>query len=51
MRFTVHDDLDGDCPDEESARMVGEILNRQTTELRVPILWDVKIGKNWAECS
>lgn len=51
MRFTVHDELDGDCPDDESARMVEEILNRQTTDLRIPILWEVQTGENWAVCS
>lgn len=50
MRFTVHDEVNGDVPDQESARMVGEILNRQTIELRVPILWKVGTGRNWKEC-
>ena len=36
MRSTVHDEVNGDCPDEECARMVKEILDRQThPELRV----------------
>jgi len=50
MRFTVHDEVDGDVPDQEAARRVAEILNRQSIELRVPILWDVKTGANWGAC-
>ncbi len=52
MRSTVHDEVNGDSPDEECARMVKEILDRQThPELRVPILWDVATGSNWAEAA
>ena len=47
MRFVVHDEFDGDVPDNASALMVSEILNRQSYQLRVPILWEVGIGKNW----
>ena len=49
MRFTVHDEVDGDIPDIESAHLVKEILNRQSYPTTVPILWDVEVGKNWAE--
>jgi|TARA_R110000824_G_scaffold1386_6_gene7053 DNA polymerase-1 len=52
MRFTVHDEVDGDIPDMESASQVSQILDRQSfSTLRVPILWDVSTGKNWRECS
>lgn len=51
MRFTVHDEVDGDAPDLECARKVGEILNRQSYSLRVPILWEVSTGENWARCA
>lgn len=51
MRMTVHDEVTGDAPDAESARMVAEILDRQTAlESAVPILWETKTGRNWAEC-
>jgi DNA polymerase I len=50
LRFTVHDEANGDVPDLESARRVGEILNRQTMQLRVQILWKVGTGANWKEC-
>lgn len=49
MRFTVHDEADGDVPDVEAARMVKEVLDRQSFELNVPILWDVAVGPSWAE--
>jgi len=51
MRMTVHDEVCGDVPDAESARMVDEILNRQSFELMVPILWDTKTGSSWAACA
>lgn len=50
MRWTVHDEADGDIPDHEHAKRVQELLNQQAFELRVPILWDLKIGKNWRQC-
>lgn len=49
LRFTVHDEVDGDIPDEQAVGKVAEILNRQTYDLRVPILWDVHAGRNWME--
>lgn len=49
MRMTVHDEVCGDVPDIEAAARVTEILNRQSFDLRVPILWDAKTGANWAE--
>jgi DNA polymerase-1 len=48
MRMTVHDELVCDAPTLESARLVEAILNRQSFDLRIPILWDVKVGANWA---
>ncbi len=51
MRYTVHDEVCGDVPDQEAARKVEEILNRQSfSMLKVPILWSVATGKHWAEC-
>lgn len=49
LRFPVHDEVNGDSPDQKCTEMVEEILNRQTTPLRVPILWEVGTGNNWAE--
>ncbi len=51
MRFTVHDEVFGDIPDDEAASKVDKILNRQSFDLRVPILWETKTGANWAECA
>lgn len=48
MRFTVHDEVDGDIPDYASARKVANILNTQTLPLNVPILWQTTIGPSWA---
>jgi DNA polymerase-1 len=53
LRLTVHDEVCGDVPDAEAAQRVDEILNQQTgflQELRVPILWETNVGKNWKEC-
>lgn len=50
MRFTVHDEVDGDIPSEEHSKRVAEILDEQTTPSKVPILWAVDTGKNWYEC-
>lgn len=49
MRFTVHDEVDGDVPDVAAARKVSEILNRQAFDLRVPILWETSVGPSWAD--
>lgn len=52
LRFQVHDEFDGDIPDDNSAKLVKEILNRQSfSGLRVPILWGVKTGTSWGDCS
>lgn len=51
MRYTVHDEVCGDVPDQKSARLVAEALNRQSfAMLKVPILWSVSTGANWAAC-
>ena len=54
MFFTVHDEIDGQQPkgDLLSFNRYRELLNTQIEEIkfRVPILWDVKSGPNWAAC-
>jgi DNA polymerase-1 len=50
LRFTVHDEADGDVPDVEAGRRVREVLNRQSLPTRVPILWNVGVGPNWGSC-
>ena len=50
MRGSIHDEVVGDVADEESARKVGELLNRQSfPELKIPLTWSVGTGRNWAE--
>lgn len=52
MRFTVHDEVDGDVPDQESYDRVMAILNAQSfPEITVPILWEGSMGANWRECA
>jgi len=47
MRFTVHDSVEGDCPDDASRDRVRAILNAQSLPLSVPIRWTVKTGSSW----
>lgn len=49
MRMTVHDEVCGDIPDEEQARRCEALLNKQSFDLTVPILWQGGTGRNWAE--
>lgn len=49
MRYPVHDEVDGDSPSDETTLKVQEILDRQSLPTRVPILWEVGTGANWAE--
>ena len=47
MRFTVHDSVEGDCPDDASRDHVRDILNTQSLPLSVPISWTVNTGTHW----
>ncbi len=49
LRFIVHDEANGDVQDKEASRRVGELLNRQTIDFRVPITWQNGCGANWKE--
>ena len=51
MRFPVHDEINGDIPDEHHAKRVEEILNEQTTPTKVPILWGADTGESWYDCA
>jgi DNA polymerase-1 len=51
MRFTVHDEVDGDARRKETAERVREVLDSQSYNLRVPILWDVSTGATWKDCA
>jgi len=49
MRLTVHDEFVGDVEDEAGAKKVHEVLERQTLDVKVPLLWDYGVGANWSE--
>ncbi|KKN13156.1 hypothetical protein LCGC14_1009250 [marine sediment metagenome] len=51
MRWTVHDELDGDLENIGKKHLLKELLNQQAYRFRVPITWDVSTGKNWRESS
>jgi DNA polymerase-1 len=51
MRLTLHDEINADVdPDPKYINRWQEVLDSQSVPLDVPILWEVKFGKNWAEC-
>jgi DNA polymerase I-like protein with 3'-5' exonuclease and polymerase domains len=49
IRCTVHDEVDGDVPDADSAARVAAILDTQSLPLRVPITWNVGTGATWGD--
>ncbi len=49
MRLTVHDEFVGDVHDEEGAKKVHALLERQTLDVKVPLLWNYGTGANWSE--
>jgi DNA polymerase I len=51
LRATIHDEIIGDVPDVESAQKVAQILNQQSLQLKVPILWETETGTSWLDCS
>lgn len=50
MRLTVHDEVVTGLQDPGMRDAVDKLLNTQYFDLRVRILWDTKIGDNWAAC-
>jgi DNA polymerase-1 len=50
LRFTVHDEVDGDAPDQTCVEAVHKILDKQAVPLAVPILWNVTTGATWGDC-
>jgi len=52
MLLTVHDELVFEAPNQEVSRLSAFI--KKTMEniypLRVPVIVEVKAGKNWGEC-
>jgi DNA polymerase-1 len=51
LRSQVHDELNGDIPDQNGAKKVAEILNHQSFPMRIPILWGTKTGASWGDCA
>lgn len=49
LRMTVHDELDADLRNPDRLNDVKSVMNAQRLPARVPILWDVQTGANWAE--
>jgi DNA polymerase I-like protein with 3'-5' exonuclease and polymerase domains len=49
LRSTVHDAFEGDIETERGAKQVKQLLDEQSFALRVPILWEVEVGKSWGE--
>jgi DNA polymerase I-like protein with 3'-5' exonuclease and polymerase domains len=49
LRFSVHDELDGDARAPDTLAKVQMILDRQSwPDLKVPLLWEIGIGPDWA---
>lgn len=49
IRLTVHDELDADLLNPDKIDRIRDVLNTQHLPAKVPILWDVQTGANWAE--
>jgi len=47
MQMTVHDEVDGTVHPDADIKKIEEVFNEQEMELRVPILWKIKIGESW----
>lgn len=48
LRVTLHDEICGCSPNPECAQELNKILNRQSFNIAVPILWESGTGPNWA---
>lgn len=52
LRYSVHDEVDGDAQYPETKERVQSILDSQSfSEIEIPILWDVGTGPNWKQIS
>jgi hypothetical protein len=46
----VHDEATGDIlPGEKYNRLLNELLHTPVIPTKVPLLWELGTGKNWAE--
>lgn len=53
LRFTVHDELDGDMEEKSKVKEWKDLLEAPDSRIpcRVPLLWDIEVGANWKECT
>lgn len=51
LRFTVHDEVDGDIFNLDRVEDIKGLLNEQEFDLTVPITWNVGTGLNWKEAA
>lgn len=49
MRFTVHDESDGDFENSGQLKAWEDLLNTQSLDMHVPIMWKGGTGANWGE--
>ena len=50
LRMPVHDEATGDIlPGEKYNRLLNELLHTPVIPTKVPLLWELGTGKNWAE--
>lgn len=51
LRQIVHDEFNFDKEKgPESTKRILDFLDQQRFELKIPIRWDLRIGRNWKEC-
>ena len=49
LRFTVHDEANMDMLNESKLPIIQELFNTQLYPTKVPILWSIETGPNWAD--
>ncbi|MHB8503141.1 MAG: DNA polymerase [Candidatus Acidiferrales bacterium] len=49
IRYPVHDEINGDQDNKEAVENWGLLLNEQTSDLAVPIMWKVGSGNTWGK--
>ena len=52
MLLQIHDELLFEVPDQLAQKLANQVkqIMEQVMKLKVPLVADIKIGKNWAEC-
>jgi DNA polymerase-1 len=49
LRNTIHDEFNGCLPDKKAMTGWDQLLNEQTIDFSVPIMWKTGVGKTWSE--